>query len=29
MYSLIKYSHDFSKISGILWQYYRGEPDAN
>ena len=31
MYNLIEYSDTYSKISGILWQYYRDEPalDAN
>ena len=26
MYNLIEYSHDYSKLSGSLWQYYRDEP---
>ena len=26
MYSLIKYSDNYSKISGSLWQYYKYEP---
>ena len=26
MYNLIEYSDNFSKISGILWQYYKDEP---
>ena len=26
MYSLIKYSDNYSKTSGSLWQYYRDEP---
>ena len=26
MYNLIEYSNNFSKKSGILWQYYTGEP---
>ena len=25
MYNLIKYSNNYSKTSGILWQYYRDE----
>ena len=25
MYNLIEYSHNYSKSSGRLWQYYRGE----
>ena len=31
MYNLIEYSNNYSKTSGILWQYYRDEPalDAN
>ena len=26
MYNLIEYGDNYSKISGILWQYYRDEP---
>ena len=26
MYNLIQYSDNYSKTSGSLWQYYRGEP---
>ena len=26
MHNLIKYSDNYSKISGSLWQYYRDEP---
>ena len=26
MYNLMEYSDDYSKRSGILWQYYRDEP---
>ena len=26
MYNLIQYSNNYSKTSGSLWQYYRGEP---
>ena len=26
MYNLIEYSNNYSKTSGSLWQYYRGEP---
>ena len=31
MYILIEYSNNYSKTTGILWQYYRDEPflDAN
>ena len=29
MYDLIKYSDDYSKTSGDLWQYYRDEPTLN
>ena len=29
MYSLIKYSDNYSKTSGSLWQYYRDEPNDN
>ena len=31
MYNLIDYRHNYSKTSGILWQYCRDEPvlDAN
>ena len=27
MYDLIEYNDNYSKTSGILWQYYRDEPD--
>ena len=26
IYNLIKYSDNYSKTSGSLWQYYRDEP---
>ena len=26
MYNLIEYRDNFSKTSGILWQYYKDEP---
>ena len=29
MYSLIECSHNYSKTSGSLWQYYRDEPITN
>ena len=29
MYNLIEYNDNYSKISGILWQYYRDEPNDN
>ena len=29
MYNLIKYSHDYSKISGRLRQYYNNNPNDN
>ena len=29
MYTWIKYSDNYSKTSGRLWQYYRGEPFSN
>ena len=29
MYNLIKYSDNYSKISGSLWNYYRDEPFLN
>ena len=29
MYNLIEYSDNYSKISGILWQYYKDEPNDN
>ena len=29
MYTWIKYSDNYSKTSGRLWQYYRGEPFLN
>ena len=28
MYDLIEYSNNYSKISKILWQYYRNEQNA-
>ena len=27
MYNLIEYSNNYSKTSGILWQYSRDEPN--
>ena len=27
MYNLIKYSDNYAKASGTLWQYCRDEPD--
>ena len=27
MYKLIEYSHNYSKTSGSLWQYYRDKPN--
>ena len=27
MYNLIEYSYNYSKTSGILWQYYKDEPN--
>ena len=27
VYNLIEYSNSYSKTSGILWQYFRDEPD--
>ena len=29
MYNLIAYSHNYSKTSGSLWQYYKDDPDDN
>ena len=29
MYNLIEYSDNYAKLSGILWQYFRDEPDDN
>ena len=29
MYKLIEYSHNYSKKSGSLWQYYKDEPNDN
>ena len=29
MYNLLEYSINYSKTSGILWQYCRDEPDLN
>ena len=29
MYNLFEYIDIYSKISGILWQYYKDEPDLN
>ena len=29
MYNLIKYSDNYSKISGSLWEYYKDEPNDN
>ena len=29
LYNLIKYSNDYSKTSGSLWQYYRDESNDN
>ena len=29
MYNLIKYSNNYSKTSGSLWQYYKDEPQDN
>ena len=31
MYNLIEYSNNYSKASGILWQYFRDQPavDSN
>ena len=29
MYNLIEYSHNYAKISGSLWKYYRDEPNDN
>ena len=29
MHDLIEYSDNYSKESGVLWQYYRDEPNAN
>ena len=29
MYNLIEYSDNYSKTSGILWQYYKDDPIDN
>ena len=29
MYNLIKYSDNYSKTSGILWQHYKDDPNDN
>ena len=29
MYNLIKYSDNYSKTSGSLWEYYKDEPNDN
>ena len=29
MYNLIKYTNNYSKRSGSLWQYYRDDPNDN
>ena len=29
MYDLIKYSDNYAKTSGSLWQYFRDEPNDN
>ena len=29
MYNLLEYKNNYSKASGSLWQYYRGEPALN
>ena len=29
MYNLIKYSDNYAKTSGSLWQYFRDEPDID
>ena len=29
LYNLIKYSHNYSKISGSLWKYYKDDPNGN
>ena len=29
MYNLIKYSDNYSKTSGSLWQYYKDDPNDN
>ena len=29
MYNLIRYSNNYSKTSGSLWQYYKDEPQDN
>ena len=29
MYDVIEYSDNYSKRSGILWQYCRDQPDLN
>ena len=29
MYNLIEYSDNYAKTSGIMWQYYKDEPNDN
>ena len=29
MYNLIEHSDNYSKTSGSLWKYYKGEPNVN
>ena len=29
MYNLIEYSNNYSKTSGSLWEYYKGETNDN
>ena len=29
MYNLIEYGDNYSKASGSLWQYYKGDPNDN
>ena len=29
MYNLIEYNDNYSKTSGILWQYYKDDPNDN
>ena len=29
MYNLIEFSENYSKTSGILWQYYKDDPNDN
>ena len=29
IYNLIEYSDNYSKTSGSLWQYYKGDPNDN